>query len=573
MLDCVIRGATVIDGTGAPARTADVGIQGDRIAEVGRISAPARRVIAAEGLWCTPGFIDLHTHYDGQASWDPWLAPTSLNGVTTIAMGNCGVGFAPARPDMHHTLIALLEGVEDIPGTALAEGLTWDWESFPDYLDALARRRFTMDVAVHLPHAALRCYVMGERGADHRERPTEAERAQMAHLTREALRAGALGFSTSRTLVHRSRDGAHIGTFMAGAEELLAIAGALRDEGKGVIQLISDAYLTPDDAFAERELALIEAMARVSGRPLSFTVQQADEAPDRFRHLLEAIARMVGQGLDVKGQVAPRPIGVVLGFQASVHPFLLCPSWRALMARPFAERITALAETDLQARLLAEHAAVNARDFARLVTKGFHRMFRMGEVVDYEPRPETSLAAEAARLGRDPAAHALEVLLEDEGRRLLYMPLVNFARGDLDDVHAMMTAPHTLYGLSDGGAHCGTICDASFPTTTLALWPRGNRSGRSIPVEELVRGLSWRNARHLGWADRGRIAPGLRADLNLIDPAALAVPAPRMVFDLPAGGGRLLQEPRGFVLTIVAGEVTHADGRPTGALPGRLIRA
>ena len=572
MLDCVIKGANIIDGTGAAAFAGDVGIEGGLIREVGTVTTPARRTIDAHGLTLTPGFIDIHTHYDGQASWDGELAPTSLNGVTTIAMGNCGVGFAPARPEMHEALIALLEGVEDIPGTALSEGLTWDWESFPDYLDALARRHFTMDVSAHLPHAALRCYVMGERGADHRQHPDESERARMADLTREALRAGAMGFSTSRTFVHRSRTGENIGTLDAGHDELLAIAAALKAEGKGVIQLISDAYLTPDDAFAARELALIEGLARTSGRPLSFTVQQTDEAPDRYRHIFGEVARMVGEGLDVKAQVAPRPIGVLLGFGATVNPFLLCPSYRALLGRPLAARAAAFADPGLRERLLAEHRAIDAREFMALISRGFGRMFRAANPIDYEPSPDQSIAAEAARLGRDPAAHALDVLMEEGGRRLLYMPLINFARGNLDDVHAMLTAPNTLFGLSDGGAHCGTICDASFPTTTLALWPRGNRSGRAVPAEALVHGLTARNARHMGWHDRGRIAAGLRADLNLIELDRLAVPAPEMVHDLPAGGGRLMQRPTGFRMTMLAGVATFEDGAATGERPGRLIR-
>ncbi|WP_448578441.1 N-acyl-D-amino-acid deacylase family protein [Thermaurantiacus sp.] len=572
MLDCVIRGANIVDGTGAPAFTGDVGIDGGLIREVGTVTTPTRRVIDAQGLTLTPGFIDIHTHYDGQASWDSELAPTSLNGVTTIAMGNCGVGFAPARPDMHEALIALLEGVEDIPGTALSEGLTWDWETFPDYLDALARRSFAMDVSAHLPHAALRCYVMGERGADHRQHPDAAERAELARLTREALRAGAMGFSTSRTFVHRSRTGENIGTLEAGHDELLAIAAALKAEGKGVIQLISDAYLTPDDAFAESELALIRAMAKASGRPLSFTVQQTDEAPDRYRHIFGEVAAMVAEGLDVKAQVAPRPIGVLLGFEATVNPFLLCPSYRALAGKPLGERVAALADQGLRQRLLDEHAALAPREFMALIAQGFGRMFRASSPIDYEPSPDQSIAAEAARLGKDAAAHALDVLMEDGGRRLLYMPLINFARGNLDDVHAMLTAPNTLFGLSDGGAHCGTICDASFPTTTLALWPRGNRHGRTVPLEALVHGLTARNARHMGWHDRGRIAPGLRADLNLIEMERLAVPAPEMVHDLPAGGARLMQRPTGFAMTMLAGVPTFEQGMATGARPGRLIR-
>lgn len=573
MLDLLIRNATLVDGTGAPARFADIGVKDGLIAEVGEVRTPAARTIDAGGRLVTPGFVDIHTHYDGQASWDPFLAPTSLNGVTSIAMGNCGVGFAPARPDRHAWLIALLEGVEDIPGTALAEGLTWDWESFPDYLDALGRRHFALDVAAHLPHAALRTYVMGDRGGDHREHPTEDEITEMARLTEEALRAGALGFTTSRTFVHRSRSGENIGTLEAGEAELLGIAAAMRRAGRGVIQLISDAYLTADDGFADRELDLIAEMARVSGRPLSFTVQQTDEAPDRFRHIFARVAGMVAEGLDVKCQVAPRPIGVVQGLEATLNPFLFCPEWRRIGALPLAEKVAELGRPDVRARLLEQHAAIRPEGFGTQIAHGFDRMFRVSDPVDYEPSADRSVAGEAERAGLPPAEYMLDLLREEDGRRLLYMPLINYARGSLDDVHAMLTAPNTLYGLSDGGAHCGTICDASFPTSTLAIWARGNKAGARIPLESLVHGLTRRNAAHVGWTDRGMVAPGYRADLNIIDLDALAVPPPELVHDLPAGGGRLVQRPRGIAMTICAGVVTFENGEATGELPGRLLRA
>ncbi|TPE65057.1 amidohydrolase family protein [Sandaracinobacter neustonicus] len=572
MFDILIRNATLVDGTGAPPRRADVAVKDGLIAEVGEIDKPASRSIDAQGLLVTPGFVDIHTHYDGQASWDPLLAPTSLNGVTSLAMGNCGVGFAPARPDRHDWLIALLEGVEDIPGTALAEGLTWDWESFPDYLDALGRRRFALDVAAHLPHAALRTYVMGDRGADHQAHPTAAEIAEMARLTEEALAAGALGFTTSRTMVHRSRSGENIGTLEAGEAELLGIAAAMRRAGKGVIQLISDAYLTADDEFAARELDLIEAMARTSGRPLSFTVQQTDDAPDRFRQIFDRVAQMVADGLDVKCQIAPRPIGVVQGLEATLNPFLFTPEWRRIGALPLAEKVAELGKPDVRARLLAQHAEIRPDGFGALIAHGFSRMFRMSDPVDYEPAAERSVAAEAARAGIPAADYMLDLLCEDAGHRLLYMPLINYARGDLGDVFDMLSAPNTLYGLSDGGAHCGTICDASFPVSTIGIWWKGNKAGASIPLEQLVHGLTQRNARHVGWLDRGVVAPGTRADLNLIDLDELSVPPPRMVHDLPAGGGRLLQRPRGILMTLCAGVVTFEYGEPTGELPGRLLR-
>ena len=572
MHDLIIRGGTIVDGTGAPGFAGDVAIEGGRIVEVGRVSGTARRTLDADGLLVTPGFVDIHTHYDGQASWDSVLEPSSTNGVTSIAMGNCGVGFAPAHVDRHDWLIRLLEGVEDIPGTALAEGLTWDWESFPDYLEALGRRRYTMDLAAHMPHAALRCFVMGERGADHQEVPTEDEISRMANLTFEALQAGAIGFSTSRTYVHRSRDGRNIGTLTASEQELLGIASALKRAGKGVIQLISDAYLTADDAFAADELNLIRNLARSTGRGLSFTVQQTDEAPDRWRHIFGEIEAMTAEGLDVKAQVAPRPVGAILSFSSTSNPFFATPTYRAMLTLPLQARLQRLADPAVKQTILAEHAAYDMQGLAALLTKGWSRMFRMTDPVDYEPKAEASLAAEAARAGREAADYAYDVLLEEGGRRLIYMPLINYARGNLDDVYGMMTGAHTLYGLSDGGAHCGTICDGSFPTTTLALWSKGNRSGRRQSIETLVHGYTQRNAAHVGWRDRGVLAPGYLADLNVIALDELSLSPPAIVADLPAGGTRLLQQARGYRWTVKAGVVTFENGRWTGETPGGLLR-
>ena len=573
MLDILIRNGLVVDGTGAPARRADVGVKDGVIVEVGEVSAAATRVIDADGAHVTPGFVDIHTHYDGQVSWDALLAPSSINGVTSAAMGNCGVGFAPARLDKHDFLIGLLEGVEDIPGTALAEGLAWDWESFPDYLDAIGRRRYAIDLGAHMPHAALRAFVMGERGADHTAVPSADEVATMERLTYEALQAGALGFSTSRTYAHRARDGSSIGTLTASEAELSGIAQALKRAGKGVIQLISDAYLTADDDFARSELALIRHLASSTGRRLSFTVQQTDEAPDRWRHIFGEIAGMNADGLDVSAQVAPRPIGAILSFAATTSPFLLTPTYRRIAGSTSVdERLAALADPAVRDRILAEHAVAHNRGFAELIAHGFARMFRMTDPVDYEPSANASLAAEAARAGRDVAAYAYDVFLEAAGRRLIYMPLINYARGNLDDTFGMMTADHTLYGLSDGGAHCGTICDGSFPTTTIGLWSRGSKTGHSIPLESLVHGYTQRNARHVGWLDRGVVAPGYLADLNVIDMGALDLSPPEIVQDLPAGGVRLLQTARGYRATMKSGTVTFENGQWTGATPGGLLR-
>jgi N-acyl-D-amino-acid deacylase len=574
MHDLIIKNGLIADGTGAPSFRGDVAVDGGVIVEVGQVSGPARRTLDAEGLMVTPGFVDIHTHYDGQVSWDSVLAPSSINGVTSIAMGNCGVGFAPAHTDKHAWLISLLEGVEDIPGSALAEGLKWDWESFPDYLNAIARRSYTMDLGAHMPHAALRAYVMGERGADHTIAPSEDEIARMEGLTFEALEAGAIGFSTSRTYLHRSREGQNIGTLTASEAELQGIAQALKRSGKGVIQMISDAYLTADDDFADAELKLIRQLAKSTGRKVSFTVQQTDDAPDRWRGIFREVDAMVADGLDVRAQVAPRPVGVLLSFASTSNPFFLCPSYRQLVASgaPVEARLRQLADPAFKAKILGEHGAYRPEGIVGLMTNGFSRMFRMSDPVDYEPSADASLAAEAARAGRDVADYAYDVLLEEGGRRLLYMPLINYAYGNLDDVYGMMNGPRTLYGLSDGGAHCGTICDGSFPTTTIGLWAKGSKSGLKTPVETLVHGYTQRNAQHVGWRDRGVVAPGYLADLNVIALDEMTLAPPAIVQDLPAGGTRLLQKANGYRWTVKSGQVTFENGEWTGLTPGGLLR-
>jgi len=573
MHDLVIRNGDIVDGTGAGRYRGDVAVKDGIIVEVGQVSGPARTTIDAEGAVVTPGFVDIHTHYDGQVCWDPQLAPSSINGVTSAVIGNCGVGFAPARKDKHDFLIALLEGVEDIPGTALHEGLTWDWETFPQYLDAISRRQYAIDLGAHMPHASLRAYVMGERGADHTEQPSDDEIAGMRDLTQEAIEAGAVGFSTSRTYVHRARGGANIGTLTASHAELTGIAQGIRRAGRGVFQLISDAYLTADDDFAAGELTLIRQLALTTGGRVSFTVQQTDEAPDRWKHIFGEVERMNADGLDVRAQVAPRPVGAILGFSTTTNPFILTPTWRRVaQTRDLAARVARLRDPATKAAMLAEHEGTQRDGLTGLLFHGFDRMFRMSDPVDYEPEAHTSLAAEAKRAGRSPADHAYDVLLEEDGRRLVYMPLINYARGDLADVFGMMSGEHTLFGLSDGGAHCGTICDGSFPTTTIALWSQGDKAGRRASLESLVHGYTQRNAAHVGWFDRGVVAPGYLADLNVIDMKDLALSPPRVVHDLPAGGSRLLQTARGYRATIKRGVTTFQNGEWTGRTPGGLVR-
>lgn len=574
MHDLVIRGGIVVDGTGTGRRRADVAVDGQRITEVGDSVGSGRRELDAEGRVVTPGWVDIHTHYDGQATWDPDLAPSSVNGVTSVVMGNCGVGFAPARPGRHDWLIGLLEGVEDIPGTALAEGLSWGWESFPEYLDTLGALNWTVDVGAQVPHAALRTYVMGERGADHTAQASDDDIAAMSRLAEESVAAGALGFTTSRTWVHRTSLGEQIGTLTAAAGEVLGIASALRRRGSGVVQLISDVYQSDDDELVDRELRLLGDIATRVGRPLSFTVQQNDRTPDRFRELLSAIEGWNAQGATVRAQVAVRPIGVLLGLAASANPLGFSTAYRGLRDLPVAERARRMLDPELRARILREHAdaAGKARDFLALIHSGYDRMYPLGERPDYEPTPERSVAGLAAAAGR-PADEVLYDLLTDgDGSTLLYVPLFNYARGSLDDVHEMITSPHSIFGLSDAGAHCNAICDGTFPTSAITHWTRDRDRGERLPLEYVVHQQTQRTAAHVGWTDRGVVAPGYLADLNVIDTEALALRPPRLAADLPAGGTRLLQDAFGYDATVKRGTVIAEHGQLTGARPGRLVR-
>ena len=576
MHDLVIRNGIVVDGTGEARRQADVAIEGERIVAVAEPGSDdigaARHTIDADGLVVTPGWVDIHTHYDGQVTWDPDLAPSSTNGVTSVVTGNCGVGFAPARPDRHDWLIALLEGVEDIPGTALAEGLSWGWESFTDYLDVLDGYRWTMDVGTQVPHAALRTYVMGERGADHLEVATADDIDAMSRLCEAGIRAGALGFTTSRTWVHRSSTGQQIGTLAAAVDEVLGIASALERAGSGVIQLISDVYQSEDDDLVARELELLSELALRVRRPLSFTVQQNDDTPDRFRELLGAIEGWVAQGATARAQVAVRPIGVLLGLTASANPLLFCPSYHPLLALDLPARTAALADPQLRATLAEEHAGVQLRGFPGIIHSGWDRMYPLSDPPDYEPTPERSIAGLAAASGRAPFEVLLDHLLADGGRALLYVPLMNYARGSLDDVHEMLSSPHSLIGLSDAGAHCNAISDGTMPTTAITHWSRDRTRGPLLPLERIVHAQTQRTAAHVGWHDRGVVAPGFLADLNLIDLDALALRPPRIAHDLPAGGTRLLQDAIGYRATLKRGQVIAEDGQLTGQRPGRLQR-
>ncbi len=558
----VIRNGTVIDGTGGAPVEADVRIVGGRIAEVGTVAATGDEEIDARGKLVTPGFIDPHTHYDAQATWSSRINPSSWNGVTTVLIGNCGVGFAPCLPDQRDMLVKLMEGVEDIPEVVLTEGLPWNWQTFPDFLDALDGRHYDLDVATQVPHAALRVYVMGERGAN-REDATEADRQRMAQLAAEGIEAGALGFSTSRTLNHKTLDGRPIPTLTAAEAELAAIADAVGRTGKGWMQVIADF----DDQL-EPEFAMLRRLSERSRRPVSVTVLERDSKPLEWRHLLDRIEQANADGLTMLGQVLDRPTGIMLGFEISQNPFMDCPGFEAVARLPFAEKIAALRDPALRARLLGETNQDKA--LAKRVAT-WERIFELGDPPNYEPPASESIAARAARMGVAPAALAYDLLLQDGGKKILYRPLSNYAHGNLETVRAMMDHPNTLVSLGDGGAHVGVLCDASAPTYLLTHWTRDRAAGR-FPLAWAIKRLTRDNAQALGLQDRGVVAPGYKADLNVIDYAKLRLHAPEVAYDLPSGGRRMIQRTEGYDATIVSGQVVYRGGEATGALPGRLVR-
>jgi N-acyl-D-amino-acid deacylase len=567
MHDLVIRGGTLIDGTGAPARTADVAVEGGRIVEVGRVSGAARRTFDADGLAVTPGFVDIHTHYDGQATWDPQLAPSCWHGVTTLVMGNCGVGFAPVKPDQHAFLIELMEGVEDIPGTALHEGIQWEWETFPQYLDALARRRFAMDVATQVPHGAVRAYVMGERGAKN-EPATPDDIAAMAALVREGVAAGALGFSTSRTIAHRAITGEPVPGTFAAEDELFGIGRAMGSLGRGIFEVAGAGSAGEDVAAPKAELDWMRRLSAEIRRPVTFALLQVDAAPGLWRELLELSEAAARDGAQVFPQVAGRPFGMLVGHQTKIHPFALRPSFDALAALPFDERIRRLRDAETKRRILAEGRTAPRSMLLSIL----HKFFPMGDPPRYEPTREESIAGIAEREGRDAEELLYDRMLAREGRELFLVPVLNYSEGSCDPIREMMLHPFAALGLGDGGAHCGIICDASIQTFVLTHWVRDRTRGPRLPVELAVRRMSRDTAALYGFADRGTIEPGRRADLNVIDLAALRLEPPQMVQDLPAGGQRFMQRARGYRATFVAGEQTIDRDEPTGALPGRLVR-
>ena len=567
MHDLLIHGGTIIDGTGAERYTGDIAIKDGRIAETGKITGSATRTIDASGLLVAPGWVDIHTHYDGQASWDPLMTPSSWHGVTTAVMGNCGVGFAPAHPHQRQWMLELMEGVEDIPGAVLAEGVKWEWESFPQYLDAVAGTPRIMDLGAQIPHAAVRVFVMGERGAN-REEATPDDIAKMAAVVKESIAAGALGFTTSRTFVHRTSRGEQTPTFGVASNELTSISKAVGETGKGVLQMISDF----DDIDAE--FNILRDCAKVSGRPLSFTLLQRDAMPEKWRGVMQRVATAREQGLDIKAQVACRPIGMVHGLECSMNPFFLTPGYAAIAHLPLAERVVRLSDPALRARLIREAATPPENWRLASITRDFHKLYPLGrDHANYEPRFEDSVAGIAKATNRSPEDVAYDLMLEDSGKKKFYFPLYNYSDNNLDVVREMLSNPATLLGLGDAGAHCGYICDASYPTYLITHWSRDRERGPKLGLEFLVHAQTQRNARGLGMTDRGALLPGMKADINLIDYAKLNLGAPQMTYDLPAGGRRLVQNATGYEATFVAGELVMERGKATGALPGRLVRS
>src|SRR6516162_7801728 len=552
--DLVIRGGTIADGSGGDLFEADVAIKDGRIAEVGKVSGTGKDEIDARGKLVAPGFVDIHTHYDGQVTWSQDITPSSQNGVTTAVMGNCGVGFAPCRPDDHLRLIQLMEGVEDIPEPVLSAGIPWSWESFPDCMDWLAKRGFDIDIGAQLPHAALRVYVMGERGA-RRDPSTPKDNEAMAKLAREAVRSGALGFSTSRTLNHRTSTGDFTPTLKAGEDELIAIAKAMHGEGRSVLQFVLDLSTLHED------LPMMLRVAEKTRCPISFSITQNDRAPERWRQTLAEINAAAAKGLSITAQIAARPVGLMLGLELSRNPFQTHPSYKAIAHLPLKERLTRLHQPEVRAAILGESASTN-----------YDKMYLLGDPPDYEQPPENALGAQSRRSGKRPEELAYDAMLSDEGRGMLYVPFLNYADGNLDATREMLCDPRSVPGLSDGGAHCGIIRDASFPTYLLTHWTRDRRRGEKLSIPFVVAAQSRKTALSVGLHDRGVIAPGYKADVNVIDYDHLRLHPPKVHYDLPVGGRRLLQQVDGYEATIVSGHITRRAGSATGARPGRLVR-
>ena len=565
--DLIIRNGTVIDGSGAPGRVSDILIKDGLIKKVGNLddSYQSKKEIDASGYIVTPGFVDIHTHYDGQATWDNYLSPSSWHGVTTALMGNCGVGFAPVRDDEHDKLISLMEGVEDIPEVVLTEGLDWQWNTFSDYLNVLQNRSFDMDIGAQIPHGALRLYVMGQRGSD-REVATEDDIKEMAKISAEAIEAGAIGFTTSRTIFHKTSKGELVPSFDAAGNELIKIAKEIGKTGKGVLQLVSD-FLG-----GYEEFKMLEEMVKVSGRPLSITLAQTDGTKYGYKDLLRWIETSANNGFPIRAQAAGRPIGLMLGLNLTLNPFSGHPSYIKISHLSLDERVEIMKSEDFRNKILNENGSSD-NGLVKSILRNMDNIYLLDKIPDYEPLKETSIGAMAEKSKKEINEFIYDILLRDNGNTLLYYPIGNYLDYSLEASLEMIKSEHSLLGLGDGGAHCATICDASFTTHMLTFWGRDRTRGEKLELPWIIKSYTQDNALAIGLKDRGVISEGMKADINIIDFDNLTLYSPELLYDLPAGGKRLVQKVDGYKYTIVSGSVTYKDGVSTGELPGRLIRA
>ena len=570
MHDLVIRNANLVDGTGAPCRIADIGIDGTVINAVGSGVEAGKREIDAKGLLVTPGFVDIHTHYDGQATWDPELSPSSWHGVTTVVCGNCGVGFAPARPDKHEWLIQLMEGVEDIPGSALADGIDWQWETFPQFLDALEQMPRTMDIACQVPHGPVRAYVMGERGARNEE-ATPEDLVAMAEIVKEGIDAGALGFSTSRTKLHRALDGEVVPGTFASDQEMVALGEAVADAGGGVVEVVSDIGTGGMRGDFSGDMELMRQIANQYDLTVLYSLHQSDPTPEDWRELLAMSSAPISGSGKVIAQVSGRPIGLLLGLETSLHPFLKHPSYMAIAHLSLAERVSEMCKPEVRAKILAEETTFTGR-FTEDIVHGFHKMYLLGEEPNYEPDASDCIKARAKRENKSPYEYAYDLLICNNGKNLLFFPLFEFSYQTLDPIFERLKHEGTILGLGDGGAHCRLICDSSLPTFMLTHWTRDRTNGQKLSIEEVIKLQTLDTATIYGLSDRGSIQVGKKADINIIDYDRLSIDAPKMIYDLPTDAPRLVQKPHGYKATVVSGQVVRENGEFTGVRPGVVIR-
>lgn len=564
MEDLVIRGATLVDGSGAAAYTGDLAIKDGVITQVGGRAGAAKREIQAPGCVVAPGWIDVHTHYDGQATWDPYLSPSTWHGVTSAIMGNCGMGFAPVHTDRRDWLIKVMEGVEDIPGSVLHEGLQWDWETFPEYLDALERRSFALDVGAQIPHSAVRAYVMGDR-AIHHDEATPKDLVAMRDIVREGMKAGAMGFSTSRTFIHKYDERKYPPGTFATAEEITGLGSVLGEVGHGVFQM------TSNHPAMGGEIPWLYQLAKNNKLPVMFNLQQTDPAPDLWKDILKILDGAQQENVPLYAGICGRPVGLLFSLQSSLHPFIAHPTYQSIAALPHEQRVQKMQEPEIRQRILTEQRDLVDRR-AETLFGSFHKMYRMAAHPDYEPDPSTSVAAMAKTSGKAPLEIVYDLMLEQNGKAIIYYPSFNYSYENLDHLHQLLQHSHTVNSLSDGGAHCNYICDVSLPTFMLTHWVNGRTRGEKLGLEHIVKRQTLDTARVYGLNDRGLLKPGFKADINVIDPKHLQLHCPEFVHDLPAGGRRLVQRADGYVATIVRGQPIFENGNATGALPGKVLR-